>query len=133
MGLFETKFGDHLYVIFRIGIGVLFLMHGVQKLLGLWGMQAPAAVGSIFWFAAISEVLIGPALIFGVLTRLASFFGIIEMLVAYFVVHVPMGGLIPAVNKGEPALLFLLAFLVTLAYGARKASLEQVVLGKEVF
>ena len=43
MGFFETKYGDDLYVVFRIGIGALFLMLGVQKLFGLWGMPGGAA------------------------------------------------------------------------------------------
>ena len=133
MSLFETKYGDHLYVIFRIAIGALFLMHGLQKLLGLWGMPGgPAAFGTLAWYAGVAEVLIGPALIFGVLTRLASFFGVIEMLVA-FNVHFSMGGWNPVTNQGELALMFMFAFLVTLAYGARKVSLEQAVLGKEFF
>src|SRR3989338_4075929 len=101
MAYLETKYGDYLYSIFRIGIGVLFLMLGVMKLFGLWGMPGgPAVFGTLVWYAGISEFLIGLSLIFGVLTRLASFFGIIEMLVAYFMGHVSVGGLNPMVNQG---------------------------------
>lgn len=134
MNFLKTKYGDHLYVIFRIGIGALFFMYGVQKLFGLWGMPGgPATFGTLVWYAGSAEFLIGLALIFGVLTRLASFFGVIEMLVAYFMGHVSVAGLNPAVNQGAPALLFLFAFLATLAYGAKKASLEQAVFKKEFF
>ena len=134
MAYFKTKYNDYLYVIFRIGIGALFLMYGVQKLFGLWGMPGgPAAFGTLVWYAGAAEVLIGPALIFGVLTRLASFFGVIEMLVAYFMGHVSVGGWNPAINQGGPALMFMFAFLATFAFGARKASLEQAVFGKELF
>ncbi|HLD42390.1 MAG TPA: DoxX family protein [Candidatus Nanoarchaeia archaeon] len=134
MAYFETKYRDYLYVIFRIGIGALFFMYGVQKLFGLWGMPGgPAAFGTLVWYAGAAELLIGLALIAGVLTRLASFFGVIEMIVAYSIGHALPGGWNPAVNQGAPALLFMLAFLVTLAYGARKASFEQAVLGKELF
>lgn len=134
MGFFETKYKDYLYMIFRIGIGALFFMYGVQKLFGLWGMPGgPAAFGTLVWFAGAGEFLIGLALITGVLTRLASFFGVIEMIVAYLMGHVAAGGWNPAVNQGAPALLFMLAFLVTLAHGARKASLERVILRKELF
>ncbi len=34
---------------------------------------------------------------------------------------------------GMPALAFMLAFLITLAYGAKKASLEKAVLKEELF
>ena len=133
MGFFQ-KHGDNLYVIFRIGIGALFLMHGVMKLFGLWGMPGGAAAfGTFIWYAGAAETLIGAALVSGVLTRLASFFGVIEMIVAYLMGHVATGGWNPMVNKGEPALLFMFAFVAILAYGARKASLEKAVFGKEKF
>ena len=134
MGYFKTKYNDYMYVIFRIGIGALFLMYGTMKLFGLWGMPGgPAAFGTLIWYAGAAELLIGLSLVTGVLVRLASFFGVIEMLVAYYLGHVSVGGWNPAVNMGVPALLFMFAFLVTLAYGAKKASLEHAVLGKELF
>lgn len=130
----ETKYKDHLYVVFRVGVGLLFLMYGVQKLFGLWGMPGGAApFGTLVWFAGAAELLIGLALAVGVFTRLASLFGVIEMAVAYVMGHALAVGWNPMANMGTPALLFLLAFLVTFAYGAGKASLEQKLLGKEMF
>src|SRR3989344_68198 len=134
MAFLETKYTDHLYTIFRIGIGLLFLMFGVQKLWGLWGMPGGAAAfGTLVWYAGAAELLIGLALTFGVLTRLASLFGVIEMAVAYVMGHALVGGWNPAVNQGAPALLFMFAFLATLAYGARKASVEKAIFRKEFF
>ncbi|MDO8510884.1 MAG: DoxX family protein [Nanoarchaeota archaeon] len=130
----ETKYNEHLYVVFRVGIGALFLMFGVQKLFGVWGMPGGAAAfGTLIWVAGAAELLIGLALAFGLLTRLASLFGVIQMAVAYVLGHAMVAGWNPAVNMGTPALLFLLAFLVTFAYGAGKASLEKKLLGKEMF
>ncbi len=134
MGLFETKYEDYLYVIFRVGIGALFFMYGVQKVFGLWGIPGgPAVFGTLVWYAGAAEFLIGLSLISGILTRLASFFGIIEMLVAYIMGHALPNGWNPATNMGAPALLFMLTCLVTFAYGARKVSMEQAVRGKELF
>ena len=134
MGILEMKYKDHLYAIFRIGIGALFLMYGVQKIFGLWGMPGGAApFGTLVWYAGAGELLIGLAVMLGVLTRFASVFGIIEMAVAYVLGHALAAGWNPAVNMGAPALLFLLAFLITLAYGAGKASLEKEIFGKEMF
>ena len=134
MAYFETKYGDYLYMIFRIGIGALFLILGVMKLFGLWGMPGgPAKFGTLIWYAGIFEIMIGLSMTTGVLVRLASAFGIIMMIVAYYIGHVKVGGWNPAVNFGMPALVFMLAFLVTLAFGARKASLEKAILGKEFF
>ncbi len=134
MGHFKTKYEDYLYLIFRIGIGALFFMFGLMKLFGLWGMPGgPAAFGTMVWFAGAAEFLIALSLMSGILTRLASFFGIIEMIVAYFMGHVAVAGWNPIVNQGIPALLFMLAFLATLAYGAGKFGLEKAIFGKEIF
>ncbi|MEK6940205.1 MAG: DoxX family protein, partial [Nanoarchaeota archaeon] len=128
----ETKYKDDLYTVFRVGIGLLFFMFGVQKIFGLWGMPGGAApFGTLVWAAGAGELLIGLAVTLGVFTRLASLFGVIEMAVAYVMGHALVVGWNPMVNMGTPALLFLLAFLVTLAYGAGKASLERKLLGKE--
>ena len=130
----ETKYKDDLYTLFRVGIGLLFFMFGVQKIFGLWGMPGGAApFGTLVWAAGAGELLIGLAVTLGVFTRLASLFGVIEMAVAYVMGHALVVGWNPMVNMGTPALLFLLAFLVTLAYGAGKASLERKLLGKEMF
>lgn len=134
MSFFETRYGDHLYVVFRLGIGALYFMFGLQKLFGLWAMAGkPAEFGTLIYYAGAGEFLIGLALIVGVLTRLASLFGVIEMLVAYYLGHVAAGGWNPAVNQGVPALLFLFAFIATLAYGAGRLSLEKTVFGREFF
>lgn len=134
MSFLETRFSEHLYVVFRIGTGALFFMFGVMKLFGLWGMPGGAAAfGTLVWFAGAGEFLIGLALIFGVLTRLASLFGVIEMLVAFIIGHALPNGWNPATNQGVPALVFLLAFIATLAFGAGKASLEKAVFKKEFF
>ncbi len=133
MSLLQTKYADHFYIIFRIGIGLLFFLYGIQKLFMLWGMPVPAPFGSLIWFAGITELLIGLGLMTGVLTRLASLFGAIEMIVAYLIGVVPMGGWNPMVNQGQPAIFFFLAFLVTLAYGAKKASIERAILKRELF
>lgn len=130
----SKKYSDYYYVVFRVGIGLLFFILGVQKILGLWGMPGGAAqFGTLIWHAGAAELLIGLSLVTGVLTRLSSFFGIIEMIVAYIMGHALVLGWNPASNMGMPALLFMLAFIVTFAYGAGKASLEKAVFGKEFF
>ena len=134
MSLFPTKYNDHLYLIFRIGIGLLFFLLGVQKIFGLWGMPGgPAPFATLVWYAGAGEIFIGFSLITGVLVRLASFFGVIEMIIAYILGHAMALGWNPMVNMGQPALLYLLAFLMTFALGAGKASLEQLVFKKEFF
>lgn len=130
----EGRCSDNIYLVFRLGIGALFFMLGVQKLLGLWGMPGGAAVAwSMVWFAGVFEFMIGLSLVTGVLVRLASFFGVLMMLIAYYLGHVMTGGWNPAKNMGIAALVFALAFLMTFVYGAKKASIEKAMLGKEIF
>jgi putative oxidoreductase len=131
---YGERYSDYLFFVFRIMVGLLFVQHGVQKLFGWFGGIGGSSVElvSLFGLAGIIELLGGIAIIAGIFTRLAAFIGAVELLVAYFMVHVPQG-LIPISNQGELALLYVAAFLVLVAYGAKKWSLEKVLLKKEVF
>ncbi len=131
MKLMKTKHADSLYALFRILLGTLFFMYGLKNLFGVWA-AAPVVPYSLGWFAGAGEFLIGLGLMTGVLVRLASFFGIIEMLVAFYT-HTAGGDWNPITNKGGAALTFVIAFLPLLAYGAKKWGLEKKVFGKEYF
>lgn len=134
IGKHIRKYDSNIYLFFRLCVGALFFMLGLQKVFGIWGMPGgPAVFLTLVWFAGIFEIMIGLSLITGVLVRLASFFGVIMMMVAYYIGHVTTGGWNPAENYGMAALIFGLAFLVTFLYGAKSASLERKVLGKEIF
>ena len=82
--------------------------------------------------AGVIEFFGGIAIAFGLFTRLVALFAGIEMLYAYFTVHAPHG-LMPIVNKGELALLYLSGFLVLIAYGAKKWSIDRALFKKESF
>ena len=84
--LFEKSLG---LLLIRVGTGLVFFMHGVNKLmamnattnmfihLGLPGWVAPAI--------ALLETVGGLALVFGIFTRVAAILLGIEMLVAVFI------------------------------------------------
>lgn len=137
MGLIE-KYAkkDYFYFVFRVFVGLLFLQHGLQKLFGAFGGVAgngqPVELFSLFGLAGLIEFVAGIAIAVGLFTRLAAFISAIEMLVAYFMVHAS-NGLIPLVNQGELALLYFVAFLVIMVYGAGKWSIEKALMKKEVF
>lgn len=119
-----------LYIIFRIIVGFVFFSHGAQKLFGWFGATAVPTI-NLFWFAGLIEILVGLGIFFGVLTRLAAVVGLIEMIVAFFMAHIP-SGIHPLINKGEPALLFIAAFLILVSYGAGRLSLERGLFKKEL-
>lgn len=122
------KNSDYFYFVFRILIGLLFLLHGIQKLPGI--TSGKTAIFSLIGLAGIIELIAGVLLIVGFLTRYIAFISAIEMLVAYFKAHASTESinmlLNPLANKGEAAILFFAAFLVLIAFGARKWALDSI-------
>ena len=117
------KYIGGMYVLFRLIVGGLFMLHGVTKY-GLLGGSA-VEMGSLLWFAGVIETVGGLFLVLGLFTRVVAAICAAEMLVAYFMAHFPQGWS-PLANKGEPALLFFAAFLVLAGHGAWKWSLDNV-------
>jgi len=134
IGKYANK--DYFYFVFRVFVGLLFLQHGLQKLFGMFGGVAkdglPVELFSLFGLAGLIELLGGLGIALGIFARLGALIATVEMLIAYFMAHVP-NGLIPIVNQGELALLYVAAFLVIVAFGARKFSLEKALMKKEIF
>ncbi len=120
----------YFYTGFRVLVGLLFLQHGVQKLFGWFGGGTGAALFSLMGLAGVIETVAGVAITLGLFTRSAALLSSAVMLVAYFKVHAPMG-LIPILNKGELALLYLAAFFVLAGWGAGRWGLEKVLFKEE--
>lgn len=115
MQKFFHEHGDYFYFVFRVLIGLLFFLHGVQKVFS----PQPFPAFSLFWFAMIIELIVGVAIIVGGFTRIVALIGAIEMVVAYAYMHLPKGWN-PLSNQGELAVLFFAAFLVLMTYGSKK-------------
>jgi putative oxidoreductase len=122
---------EYFYFVFRILIGFLFFEHGGQKLFGLFGGKS-VALFSEMGLAGVIEFFGGIAIALGLFTRLVALITGLEMVFAYLTVHVSHGWM-PIVNRGELALLYLSGFLVLIAYGAKKWSLERALFKKECF
>ena len=118
-----SKYQPHLLSILRIVSGLLFLEHGMQKILNFPPM-APAMAAAIppkmmpIILAAGAIELVGGALItVGLFTRWAAFICSGEMAVAYFMGHMARGGIYPSLNGGDAAILFCFVFLFLAAAG----------------
>ena len=122
------KYHDYFYLVFSVLVGLMFFLHGWGKLFG----ESPAALVSLMGVAGVVELVSGAAIALGFFTRLAGGLGAVTMLVAFFKVHAS-GGFNPLTNGGELAVMYFVAFLVIMEHGARKWSLEQKILKKEVF
>jgi putative oxidoreductase len=117
------------HAVARIGIGALFLQHGLQKLFGVMGgfMGVPGATAPLFslmGLAAVLEVGGGILLIAGLAARPVALLLAGQMVAAFFMAHAPQGGW-PIQNGGELPLLFASAFTLLAAKGAGRASLDK--------
>ena len=121
MGLLR-RYEDQIYAAMRIVVGFLFVSHGVQKVLLIigGGGQMPAA---ILYPAALIESVGGALITLGLFTPWAAFICSGQMAVAYFMAHQSQG-LIPLLNRGDPAVLFCFIFLLMAAKGAGIWSLD---------
>jgi len=124
----HAKKTEHtMYVIFRVIVGLLFAMHGMQKL-GLFGGEAKTG---LFLVVGIGELLVGLAILLGFLVRHAALGGIVIMVGAQIMSHFPKG-IWPLFNGGEASMLFLVSFLVIFAMGPGTFSLEKALFKKEL-
>lgn len=122
LSAFANKWDVSLYAIFRIMVGLLFFMHGLQKLFGIGGDSVPLM--TLVGLAGIIELVGGLMLALGFFTRWAALVCAVQMMVAYVMFHAP-SGLSPLANKGELALLYFAAFLVLLGKGAGEWSIDK--------
>lgn len=115
----------------RIAVGVVFLVHGAQKLFifgfggvaGYLSQQGIAPAG--FWAVVITllEVFGGIAILIGFLIRWAAGLLAIEMLVAIVTVHLPKGFFVASGGYEFP--LTLVGGCLTLLFaGAKKPSVD---------
>jgi putative oxidoreductase len=119
--------------IFRIIFGLLYTIHGSQKLFG-WPIGVPGttvAVGDFpLWWAGLIEFVLGIMITLGFMTRIAAFIASGEMAFAYFYQHWPPlkgGGTVsfwPIANGGELAIMFCFAFLLIATAGAGGLGLD---------
>jgi putative oxidoreductase len=116
------------YAALRIVAGAAFSFHGMQKLFGIYSMMH-VNVGSQMWFGAIIELVGGLLIAFGLFTRCAAFVCSGEMAVAYLQFHWKLhfadGQWIPAVNRGELAVVYCFLFLFSFAHGPGPISLDE--------
>ena len=125
---FFQRNSDNLYFVFRVLVGLMFIQHGAQKLFGAFGGVGPnggtVQLISLFGLAGIIEFFGGLFIVVGFLTRWAAFFGALDMVGAFAIVHIK-NGFIPILNGGELVVVFFASFLIILVYGARKFGLDK--------
>src|SRR5512138_1730457 len=120
-----SAYQPHTYAVLRIVVGLLFICHGLQKALGLFGgvNGGPAPFFSLFGIAGWLEIVLGSMITMGIFTVAAAFLASGEMAVAYFIGHFPQG-FWPILNQGELAVLNCFMFLYIATHGSGIWSVE---------
>ena len=111
----------------RIVVGLMFLFHGVQKVLGVLAPQVPP-VGSQLWIGGLIELVTGTLIAIGLFTRSAAFLASGTMAVAYVQFHWKLAldaHFLPGVNQGELALTYSFLFLYIACRGPGPLSLDR--------
>lgn len=116
------------YAALRVVAGLAFSFHGMQKLFGWYSTHAMPAVGTQIWVGGVIELVCGLLIAAGLFARPAAFLASGTMAVAYIQFHWKLafaaGAWLPAVNQGEPALLYCFLFLFIAARGAGVMSVD---------
>lgn len=122
--------GSATHAALRIGTGILFCIHGMPKLFGWFGGMGEdggaAELLSQMGLAGVLEVFGGFLIALGLLTRPVAVVLALEMLIAYLQAHLPQGWN-PYLNGGEPALLFMLAWIFLAGNGAGPLSVDRAI------
>jgi putative oxidoreductase len=120
------RFSGPAFALLRIVAGLMFLMHGTQKIFGMPPMEMKGPLPPIALAAGWIEVVCGALIVIGLFGGLAAFIASGEMAVAYFVGHASHGGPTPLQNKGELAVLYCFVWLFVAAHGSGIWSLDSI-------
>ncbi|HYK80041.1 MAG TPA: DoxX family protein [Micropepsaceae bacterium] len=117
------RWSPQLLSLMRIAVGITFIEHGTQKLLG-FPVPAPGALGIfLLLFTGILETTAGTLLTVGLMTRMAAFLLSGELAVGYWWMHAPRSPY-PMANGGEAMVLYCFVFLYIAAVGPGPWSLD---------
>jgi len=118
---------EPVYAALRIVTGLLFAVHGLQKVFGVLTDRGTQAVGSQLWIGGLIELVAGLMIAVGFLTVWAAFLSSGTMAVAYIQYHWKFAfdsSFFPVVNRGELAVVYAFVFLFIACRGAGSASLD---------
>jgi putative oxidoreductase len=125
-GFIPPRWAPYILGLLRIVIGFLFIVHGTQKLFGIPVDEPrdPVALTSLIGVAGVLETFGGLLILLGLFTRPVAFLLAGEMAIAYFRSHAPRS-FWPALNGGEPAVLFCFVFLYLATVGGGAWALDR--------
>ena len=120
-----SKYEPYLLSVLRIVAGLLYLEHGTSKMFQFPHIAMFDHLFPILLVAGVIELVGGALLVLGIFTRIVAFICSGEMAFGYWVGHFARGGLFPAVNGGDAAILFCFVFLFIAAAGPGPIALSR--------
>ncbi|THF53954.1 DoxX family protein [Allorhizobium terrae] len=124
-----SKWSPIMLSVLRIIVGLMFLEHGMGKLLGWPASDMHPAAMSLPWIAGCIELVGGVLITIGLFTRPAAFIASGMCAVGYFLVHAPMN-FFPMNNHGEAIMAYCFIFLYIVFAGPGPLSVDSA-MGKE--
>ena len=125
---FSAAWAPQLRSVLRIVAGLMFMLHGTQKLLSFPDPSMPVNPNGppLLKVAGFIELVGGALIALGLLTSIAAIIASGEMAVAYFKAHYP-DGFWPTMNHGELAVLYCFVFLYLAFAGPGPWSLDAII------
>jgi putative oxidoreductase len=116
------RWSPYAYALMRVMVGLLFLCHGLSKLVH-FPVPPGGAPPLLIYTAGPIELVCGALIALGLFTRWAAFIASGEMAVGYFTAHFPRG-FFPLANGGELAVVYCFVFLFIAAHGPSSWSID---------
>jgi putative oxidoreductase len=126
----KSNLDGYVYSVMRFVTGFLFIFHGLQKVLGMFG-GTQMGLTTLPGIAGAIELVGGTLVAIGLFTAPVAFICSGEMAAAYFMAHQPKGTW-PVENGGELAALYCFVFLYIAVRGGGLISLDRMMRGKRV-
>ena len=120
---FPARLSPHVLSLLRIMAALLFLEHGLSRMVGFPSLLPAPPVFTMYWFAGAIELAGGILLTLGLFSRLSALIMSGEMAFAYFLSHAPHG-FYPIINRGDGAILYCFVFFYIAFAGPGPWSLD---------
>jgi putative oxidoreductase len=124
MNRFAVMLTPYVYAIMRVVVGLMFAVHGSQKLFAIPPRPPEmTSLNTLITTAGGIELVCGLLVGVGFLAGYAAFLASGQMAVAYFMAHFPhklvsIYQYLPTENHGELAVMYCFVFLFIAAYGS---------------
>lgn len=123
MDRYLGRLSPYIYSILRIIAAVMYLLHGIQKLIGFPGSSGHVPYASIFGAGGIIELTTGTLIAIGLFATYAAFIASGELAFVYFLFHFPKS-FWPIINHGEIVVMLCFFFLYVASRGAGVWSID---------